>query len=1083
MDMKTILVNATHKEEMRVAILQGSELQDLNIESSHKKQLKGNIYKAVAARVERGLNAVFVDYGEPKHGFLPFKVIARDCCKNTEASSETEVSNRGFVQEGQKLLVQLNRGEIGSKGALLSTYIRIPGRFLVLMPNSTWAGVRITKHASEKHRARIHDIFSDIENELNEGIILRTAGVERSKEELLWDLNNLRSLWREITRLARTQEAPSLIYREGNVVIHTLRDHIGPEVEKIVFDNPTVCEEARRYMESAMPGQVDKIMMHDGDSPLFSSYGIEAKIGTAFEREINLPQGGKIVFDQTEALLSIDINSARSTRGTNIEATALSTNVEAAKEIALQLRLRDVGGLIVIDFIDMASEKDREIVEDVVRRAMRHDRAHNQIGDISSFGLLEMSRQRLRTSLRDSSHLACPRCNGSGWIRTIESNALGVLRSIVHKAMEKHIVSVVAKLPVETISYLLNEKRQEVDAVESQHNISLFLVPDLSLENPNFEINGFRADQPTGAFKSDYVANSNQSAELDHAQHYVVESAQSGVASGEASSRRKPDVKTASGQSASFFQRWFRKLIPSSPKQDEGKGKLPEDRAQYPKGVLTGHKAGEATYKNKERQISDSAGRPIRGRSRTSYGRRGAEFSARHGPGPGVDSPVKTERKHLQHPLSNQHDSHTNQNTGSKHQYPTARYPGTRKKTYQRPRRTAEDDYFSSEVLLPPRDTQTQREAVQTERAPRHESMQSQEPQESMRGDGRHESARPPRQYEAVGSGRQHRTARTPRQREPLRADRQYESARPPRQRESFRTDRQSESARPQRQRESFRADRQSESARPQRQREPLRADRQYEYARPPKQRDPANSESAPQHEPVRAGRSHEPVGMEWQRSLNPQRRHQATRQRRRYGLASSEQYEAVRPETETPSISEENGNSKVRTSSFGNADRQQTNRPVDSFGVVGRTGRATDSTELHTADLSKTRAASPAELRVARLAESRARNSTEPQPGDLSKTKATGPAELRVARLAESKAENSTEPQPGDLSKTRTASPAELHIAGLAESKAENSTEPRAGDPAETKAEPVTENHTQKRSTFVRTVSHHTQIETAEDE
>ena len=1005
--MKNILVNATHKEEVRVAILQGTELQDLNIESSHRKQLKGNIYKATAARVERGLNAVFVDYGEAKHGFLPFKAIARDFGKNLGSPSETEDSSRGFVKEGQELLVQLNRGEIGNKGALLSTYIRIPGRFLVLMPNCSWSGVRITKHAKEKHRAHMQDIFSNIKHEPGEGVILRTASIGRSEEELMWDLNNLRNLWQEIVNLAKTERTPSLIYREGNVVIHTLRDHMGPNVEKVIFDNPRVYEEAKRYMETSMPTQIDKIMMHDGDSPLFSTYKIEAKIGTAFERVIDLPQGGKVVFDQTEALLSIDVNSAKSIRGADIGATALNTNVEAVKEIALQLRLRDAGGLIVIDFIDMVSDKDRETVEDDMHRAMKYDRAQNQIGNISSFGLLEMSRQRLRTSLSESSHLICQHCNGSGWIRTIESNTLEVFRSIVREAMKEHIVSVVAKLPVETIAYFLNEKRLEVNSLESQHNISLFMIPDPSLKNPNFEIRGFRANQSPEAFKTSHAVRSNDPAQLNYTQPSVLEAKQPGVTPGEASAHQGK-------QSGGLFGGWFGKLFSSSPKSVKGQKIFPEDRAEDHGEALVGRRTGKAMYKERGRQISDSAGRPIRARSRTSYGKQNAGFSSRYDSDLEIDSPLEAEKARSRRSSSGQDDLYANQSTGSRRQFAAERYPGVKRKGNRRTGRPYEENLFPDEETSQSRGTQPQRRAMQAR-------------QEPMRTDGQYEPVR--------------------RQHEPVRTDRQYGSAR--RQREPVR-----------RQREPMRAGRQYEPA--QRRQEPIRADLQNESAQ--RQRDRDSSERVSQQNPVRTETSHEPVGMEWQRSSSVGKRQQPTRQRRRYD-ASSEQFEPTRQGNMSRPTSRESGNTLAPASSFRNTGQQQTDAPRGSFAPAGRVGAMAGAAKLHAANLAAPRQASPAELHVANLEAARTTGPVTEKYARVRSTfapaasPATPPAELHVANL---EAARTTGPVTEKYARVRStfepaASPAEPHAANLETART---------------TQPVTEKYAQTRSTFAPAVS-----------
>src|SRR5690349_5985258 len=433
--MKRMLFNATQAEELRVAIVDGQKLIDLDIESASKEQRKSNIYKGVITRVEPSLEACFVDYGTERHGFLPFKEISRQYLKSGRRGGDSDDSEgsdaRARIQdqlrEGQELIVQVDKDERGNKGAALTTYISLAGRYLVLMPNNPRGG-GVSRRVEGEERNELREAVAQLEVPRGMSVIARTAGIGRSAEELQWDLNYLMQLWHAIEDAAKLQAGAYLIYQESSLVIRAIRDYFQPDIGEILIDTEAIYEQAQQFMSHVMPGNVSRVKLYKDDVPLFSRFQIEHQIETAYGRQVPLPAGGAIVIDHTEALVSVDVNSARATKGGDIETTAFNTNLEAADEIARQLRLRDLGGLIVIDFIDMESTKNQREVEERLREAVKQDRARIQIGRLSRFGLLEMSRQRLRPSLGDSSHVACPRCQGIGTIRSVESMALAILR-------------------------------------------------------------------------------------------------------------------------------------------------------------------------------------------------------------------------------------------------------------------------------------------------------------------------------------------------------------------------------------------------------------------------------------------------------------------------------------------------------------------------------------------------------------------------------------------------------------------------------------------------------------------------------
>ena len=491
--MKRMLVNATQQEELRVALVDGQKLFDLSIELTSKEQKKANIYKGRISRVEPSLEACFVDYGAARHGFLPLKEVSRDYFRSQPQGGRMNI--RELLQEGQELMVQVEKEERGTKGAALTTFISLAGRFLVLMPNNPRAG-GVSRRIEGEDRDQMREVMSQLQIPDGMGAIVRTAGVGRSVEELQWDLDNLRTQWDQIELGMKDRPAPYLVYRESDAVTRAMRDYLGDDIGEILVDDPAAYQKAQEYMQRFFPNEGQRrLKMYNDDIALFTRFQIESQIESAYAHKVQLPSGGSIVVDYTEALVSIDINSARATRGSDIETTATNTNLEAADEIARQLRIRDCGGLIVIDFIDMESTKNQRDVEDRLRDAMKHDRARIQIGRLSRFGLLEMSRQRLRPSLSDSSHIVCPRCVGNGSIRSAESMALAILRLIGEELRKDRTSKVIAQVPVEVATYLINEKREWLRQLEDKSSGELIIVPNLHMQTPDFTLRRVRDDE------------------------------------------------------------------------------------------------------------------------------------------------------------------------------------------------------------------------------------------------------------------------------------------------------------------------------------------------------------------------------------------------------------------------------------------------------------------------------------------------------------------------------------------------------------------------------------------------------------
>ncbi len=491
--MKRMLVNATQEEELRVALVDGQKLFDLSIDLPSREQKKANVYKARISRIEPSLEACFVDYGAQRHGFLPLKEVSKEYFRQPPQGGRMNI--RELLSEGQEVIVQVEKEERGNKGAALTTFISLAGRFLVLMPNNPRAG-GVSRRIEGEDRDQMREVMSQLKIPEGMGAIVRTAGVGRSAPELQWDLDNLKVQWDQIEAAAKERQAPFLVFRESDAVTRTMRDYLSDDIGEVLVDSPAAFQKAQEYMQRFMPADAQRrLKLYTDDIPLFTRFQIESQIESAYAHKVQLPSGGSIVIDYTEALVSIDINSARATRGSDIETTATNTNLEAADEIARQLRIRDIGGLIVIDFIDMESSKNQRDVEDRLREAVKMDRARIQIGRLSRFGLLEMSRQRLRPSLGESSHIVCPRCVGIGSIRSVESMTLAVLRLIGEELRKDRTARVIAQVPVSVATYLINEKREWLRTLEDKSEAELIIVPNENIQTPEYSIKRVRDDE------------------------------------------------------------------------------------------------------------------------------------------------------------------------------------------------------------------------------------------------------------------------------------------------------------------------------------------------------------------------------------------------------------------------------------------------------------------------------------------------------------------------------------------------------------------------------------------------------------
>jgi len=582
--MKRMLFNATQPEELRVAIVDGQKLIDLDIETAGKEQRKSNIYKAVITRIEPSLEACFVNYGGTRHGFLPFKEVAP---KFYQSNSGNRPSIKDVLREGQELLVQVEKDERGNKGAALTTYISLAGRYIVLMPNNP-SGGGVSRRIEGAERNELREVLSHVEVPQGMSIIARTAGIGRNQEELQWDLDYLKQLWDAIEGAAETEKAPSLIYLESSLVVRAIRDYFNPEIGEILIDTEDVYQQALAFMSTVMPNNVNRIKRYIDDVPLFSRFQIEHQIESAHAREVRLPSGGAIVIDHTEALTAIDINSARATKGSDIEATAFNTNLEAAEEIARQLRLRDLGGLIVIDFIDMDNNRNQRDVENRLRDSLHYDRARVQAAKISRFGLLELSRQRLQPSLSESNYIACPRCSGIGHIRGTESSALHILRIIQEEAMKESSTAIHVQVPVAVATFLLNEKRADIHRMESRLKVAITMIPNPHLETPNYSINRLRDDDMTNeVLQASYMLVEKPLDEIPQSSVQEQQKAVRAQASVQGITPVQPAPMMAKVARPSLFERlfgWIKSSTKEEPVQTKTSGRRPHNTSRPQRG-------------------------------------------------------------------------------------------------------------------------------------------------------------------------------------------------------------------------------------------------------------------------------------------------------------------------------------------------------------------------------------------------------------------------------------------------------------------------------------------------------------------
>ncbi|ESS69971.1 ribonuclease E [Methyloglobulus morosus KoM1] len=599
--MKRMLINASQAEELRVALVDGQKLYDFDIEVPSKEQKKSNIYKGIITRVEPSLEAAFINYGAEKHGFLPFKEISPI---NLKAQDETEGEVRrsaikDHLKEGQEIIVQIEKEERGNKGAALTTYISLAGTYLVLMPNNPKAG-GISRRIEGDTRNDTREAMAHLEIPESMGLIVRTAGCGKSAEELQWDLNYLLQLWDAIERSTNEQPAPFLVFQESNVIIRALRDHLRGNIDEILIDNEDSFKLVQNFLRQVMPNLLPKAKLYQDAVPLFNRYQIESQIEVAYGREVSLPSGGSIVIDHTEALTSIDINSARATKGSDIEETALNTNLEAADEIARQLRLRDLGGLFVIDFIDMMSNKNQRTVENHLRDALKIDRARIQTGRISRFGLLEMSRQRMRPSLGDSTQITCPRCKGQGTIRNVESVALSVLRLLEEEAMKKGTEKVIAHLPIECATFLLNEKRSTIESIENRLKVDIVILPSKHLETPAYAIDRIREKEASTDEKPSYVQIKVEDIAIPEFAQQLKPKSDKAVIKEFLHDSPVPAPVQNKNESASLIKRFWHKLVGTSPAKEQTKAK--ESPAQVTRGNAPAEDSRQPRSRNNNRR-------------------------------------------------------------------------------------------------------------------------------------------------------------------------------------------------------------------------------------------------------------------------------------------------------------------------------------------------------------------------------------------------------------------------------------------------------------------------------------------------
>ena len=592
-----MLFNATQAEELRVAIVDGQELIDLDIETIGKEQRKGNIYKGLITRVEPSLEACFVDYGTDRHGFLPFKEISRSYFQDYTGGRP---KIQEVIHEGTEVIVQVEKDERGNKGAALTTFVSLAGRYLVLMPNNPRGG-GVSRRIEGEERQDLKEVMRQLSVPSGMSLIARTAGIGRTVEELDWDLNYLLQLWNAVEKAGKQLPAPRFLLKESSLMMRALRDYFQPDIGEILIDTEEVYKDALAFVENVIPRHINKVKLYKDHTPLFNRYQIEHQIESAFSRSVSLPSGGAIVIDHTEALVSIDVNSARATRGADIEETAFKTNLEAAEEIARQLRLRDLGGLIVIDFIDMENSKNQKELEQVLRLALQYDRARIQMDKLSRFGLLELSRQRLRPSLGETSHIPCPRCFGTGFIRGIESSALHILRMVQEEAMKDNTGEIHAQVPVDVATFLLNEKRAELFAMEERLGVSIVLVPNIHLETPHYKVTRVRSDDMDENIDPSYKrVEKPEEDETMSTSEQKIKSAQQQIPAVKGITRSLPAPAPEEQQLSIFgkISSWFKGLLA---------GDKPEEQTQTPKARTSNQ--GKRHNNNQQRRNNQNDNR------------------------------------------------------------------------------------------------------------------------------------------------------------------------------------------------------------------------------------------------------------------------------------------------------------------------------------------------------------------------------------------------------------------------------------------------------------------------------------------
>lgn len=636
--MRRMLVNATQPEELRVALVDGQKLYDLDIEAVGKEQKKSNIYMGKIMRVEPSLEAAFVDYGADRHGFLPLKEISRSLFKDKGRGTSGRVNIKEVIDEGQEIIVQVEKEERGNKGAALTTFISLAGRYLVAMPNNPRAG-GVSRQIEGEDREEAKSAMAEVNIPSDMGLILRTAGVGKSGEELQWDLDYLVQLWDAIKEASTSAKPPFLIYQEQNVIIRAIRDYLRNDIAEILVDDETLHATAHKFMEQVMPHNLGKLKRYEDSVPLFTRYQIESQIQSAFSREVRLPSGGSIVIEPTEALTTIDINSAKATQGGDIEETAFKTNLEAADEVGTQLRLRDLGGLVVVDFIDMLNQKNQRAVENRLRDSTKVDRARVQLGRISRFGLLEMSRQRIRPSLVEGSHELCPRCSGMGAIRGTQSTALGVIRLLEEESMKDSTAKVMAQVPIDVATYLLNEKRQDISGIEERQGVKILLIPNQNLETPHYEIERIReqdGDRMRATSESIELVQETAPTDVNEWQEQASSSPQPMVKALDRGSPKPPAQKSEPG----FFARIVSAIV--------GSDSEPEKKPANNKPRQNNNQRRSNQRNSDSRKQNESSSRRARGQGKETQRKKGSGEDRQSQ----KDSSQRSEQKRSQKPNS-----------------------------------------------------------------------------------------------------------------------------------------------------------------------------------------------------------------------------------------------------------------------------------------------------------------------------------------------------------------------------------------------------------------------------------------------